>query len=353
MTSQPLKRLLILGAGGVAAVNFINALRASDTPYFIVGIDINPYHLEWPKADKVYLAQARLSDEDYILFINKIIRTHNLDFIYAQPDGEVTRLAKLRSQIDAKHFLPPYQTVLTCQDKKATALAWQNAGIINYDTLQVTSRADLDAACDRYHNQFWMRADAGAGGLRSTPVHNYGTAIGWFDYWKARDPDARFIVQKLLSGTDLSVQYLWHEGRLIGAQARERVEYFYPHLSPSGITGTPSVSKAIRRTDVVEMGIRATQTIDPAPPGVFGVDFKEDETGIPRPTEINCGRFFTTSMFYANAGFNLPHLYVPAGFGELSSTAPIINPLPDELLWIRHIDCPAVMIKGEDLKVNR
>ena len=49
--------------------------------------------------------------------------------------------------------------------------------------------------------------------------------------------------------------------------------------------------------------------------GVFCVDLKEDEAGRPLVTEINAGRFFTTSNFLAEAGANMPYSYVELALG--------------------------------------
>ena len=78
--------------------------------------------------------------------------------------------------------------------------------------------------------------------------------------------------------------------------------------------------------------------------GLFGVDMAYDKNGIPNPTEINIGRFFTTHEFFTQAGLNMPEMFVKLGYGE---TVPKIdnntNPLPDGLVWIRGMDFRPVL----------
>ena len=79
------------------------------------------------------------------------------------------------------------------------------------------------------------------------------------------------------------------------------------------------------------------------------IDLKENKDGKPIPTEINVGRFFTTSFFFTYAGINMPHIYVKHAYDEEITNVPKYNALPEGLLWIRHIDAPAVLVKEKDL----
>jgi carbamoyl-phosphate synthase large subunit len=75
-----------------------------------------------------------------------------------------------------------------------------------------------------------------------------------------------------------------------------------------------------------------------------------DTSGVPNPTEINIGRFFTTCYFFTKAGVNFPEIYcdlaLEARFPTLDRK---INPLPDGLVWIRGIDSIPVLTTSEEL----
>jgi hypothetical protein len=59
---------------------------------------------------------------------------------------------------------------------------------------------------------------------------------------------------------------------------------------------------------------------------------------VPRPTEINAGRWATTSPLYSELGPNLPDMHVRLAAGET------VEPLGDDVYpegvkLLRHIDC--------------
>jgi carbamoyl-phosphate synthase large subunit len=135
--------------------------------------------------------------------------------------------------------------------------------------------------------------------------------------------------------------------------ARERLEYIYPHLAPSGVTGTPAVQRTIHDENVNKIATEAVLAIDPNFSGIACVDLKEDKEGVPCVTEINAARMFTTSFFFSYASkvlrkdyyANFPYLYVRLAFKESIPEIPKYNILPENIYWIRHIDAPAKLVK--------
>ena len=76
-----------------------------------------------------------------------------------------------------------------------------------------------------------------------------------------------------------------------------------------------------------------------------------DFSGQPNPTEINIGRFFTTHFFFTRAGLNLPRIYCDIALdNRFPSLERKINPLPDDLLWIRGMDVEPVLTTLEDFR---
>jgi hypothetical protein len=59
---------------------------------------------------------------------------------------------------------------------------------------------------------------------------------------------------------------------------------------------------------------------------------------VPRVTEVNAGRFFTTSNFLAEAGANMPHDYVRLALGEEVGPRPPLDAVPAGLYWVRMVD---------------
>jgi len=346
-----MRRILVTGAGGPAGVNFVRSLRAAETPYYIVGTDIDPFHLEWPELDAAYLA-PRCDDPGYVDFLNRLIEHERIEFVHPQPDSEVAVLSEARDRLAAPVFLPARETVRTLQDKYRSAEIWARHGIQATRSFLVRDRADLEAAAAELGLPFWLRATHGAGGTGSTPVETIEVAEHWMAYWRLRGRDWQFVAHELLGGRNLAFTSLWRDGELVCSQVRERLEYIYPYLAPSGVTGTPVLAVTRNRPDVDELATRAVRAIDPNASGVFCVDLKEDAEGVPRPTEINCGRFFTTSYFFTAAGVNIPDVYVRLALGDPIPDLPPYNVLEEGLYWVRHIDCPAVLITEAELRAR-
>jgi carbamoyl-phosphate synthase large subunit len=165
--------------------------------------------------------------------------------------------------------------------------------------------------------------------------------------------DWQFIAQEYLPGRNIGFHSLWKNGELITSMARERIEYIYPNLAPSGITGTPAVQRTIHDKAVNEIGTKAVLAIDPKFSGIACVDLKENKEGQPCVTEINAGRMFTTSFFFSYASkmirkdyyANIPYLYVKLALEEKMPNIPKYDILPENIYWIRHIDAPAKLVK--------
>jgi carbamoyl-phosphate synthase large subunit len=346
-----MKRILVTGAGGSPGVNFIQSLRNAPEPFYIVAADANLHHLQWPDADRKLLVPP-CSHPEYIEILKAIIRDERIDFVHAQPDIEVRAISAARDVLGARTHLPDRSTIETLQDKYSTGVKWANAGIRNRPTVVIRDGADLPSAVEQLGLPFWMRASSGAGARGSTLVTNAAVGYHWFSYWQARGESWEFIAEEYLPGRDIAWSSLWEDGQLITSQGRERLEYIYPHLAPSGRTGTPIVARTLNDEAVNEIAQRCVLAIDPRATGIFSVDLREDVNGNPIPTEINCGRFFTTSFFLTRAGLNMPYLYIKWAFGEAIPEVPATNALSEGLHWIRHIDCPTVLVMEEDLQCD-
>ena len=156
------------------------------------------------------------------------------------------------------------------------------------------------------------------------------------------------MVSEFLPGREFAFQSLWRNGRLITSAARERLEYVFGHLMPSGQSSSPSVARTIHRDDVNELASAAILAADPRATGVFCVDLKEDESGRPLITEINAGRFFTTSNFLAEAGANMPYEYVRLARGEdVDGLAPY-DAVEEGLYWVRMIDMGYKLVREDE-----
>ncbi len=357
MSTENNKTILVTGCGGPAGVNFLKSLRIINREDLrLIGTDCNSYHLTLAKEylNKSYLIEPCTNRSTYLNQLKNIIDEENVDLVHPQPDVEVAVISEFRDVLYNKVFLPKKETIKTCQNKYATAFEWHKNG---YDTLPIiiSDAEDINYAFRQFNRVYWLRSAYGTGGRGSTPIRNTATAKAWIKYWRSRGAKDNFIAQKYLPGRNIAFHSVWCDGELVTSQARERVEYIYPYLSPSGITGTPAVQRTIVDAKVNRTAIDSILCIDDSPDGIFCVDLKEDEKGKPQPTEINAGRFFTTSYFFSKASVdlniplaNMPYMFVKLGLGEEIPMGYSRDVLPKNLYWIRQIDCGEVLINGKN-----
>jgi len=347
-----MKKILVTGAGGPAGVNFVTSLRIAPEKMFIVGTEANSYFMHLTTTDAKY-SVPRAESANYVDGLNEIIVKEGVEFLHAQPDVEVEVVSENRERLKTSVFLPSKKTVRTCQDKLEASRLWQKNNVPTAKFREIHEESDVYKAFEELGNTVWIRATHGAGGVGSTPANNAETAVAWIKYWRARKVDWKFIAQEHLPGRNMAFHSLWKNGELVTSMTRERLEYIYPHLAPSGITGTPAVQKTVHDDTINKIGTEAVLAIDSNFNGIACVDLKENDEGIPCVTEINAGRMFTTSYFFSYASkilrrdyyANIPYLYVKLAFEEKMPEIPKYNVLPPDVYWIRHMDAPARLVK--------
>ena len=337
-----MRRILVTGAGGSPAANFVHSLRLAPEPFFVVGSDTGKYHLELAPVDARYLL-PRAEDPGYLDELNALIEAEGIEVVHPQPEQEVLALSRQAAQVRARTLLPRPETVEVCQDKERFAARIAEAGLPAPEFARAESEEALRDATARILKRrelAWVRAVRGAGARASLPVSTPDQAAAWVQYWVDRRglDVADFMVSEFLPGREFAFQSVWLDGRLVTSAARERLEYVFGHLMPSGQSSSPSVARTVHREDVNELATKAVEAVDPQATGVFCVDLKEDADGRPLVTEINAGRFFTTSNFMAEAGANMPYQYVRLAYGEDVNGLPRYDAVEEGLYWVRMID---------------
>lgn len=342
-----MKRILITGAGGSPAVNFTRSLKKAPEDFYMVGTDASKYYLTRAEVDARYLVPT-VNDPLYLPIINHIIKKENIEFVHAQNDAEVNFLSQNREKIKAKVLFPAKQTVETCQDKFLSFEKWAAAGIKVPKTYIINNKQDLQQAFDALGGKMWVRAISGAGGRGSLPVYDIPTAEKWLDFQKGWD--GSFSASELLQPETITWMSIWHNGELVVAQGRRRLFWELSKISPSGVTGATGGGETVTDPELDTIAQEAVKAIDSKPEGLFGVDLAYDENGVPNPTEINIGRFFTTHQFFTELGVNMPYIFVKLAYGE--ALPPIkrkLNPAPDHMVWIRGMDFEPVLSPMADI----
>ena len=355
-----MKKILVTGSGGIGGVNFIRALKLFKNEFFIVGTDFNKYYLQFGDLDHREIS-PRHSDPNFISLLNNLIEKYNIDFLHPQPSSEALIISQNLEKISTKTLLPSSKIIST--DKLETQKTLEKSGILVAKTKTVNNFEQIDNAFEELGGgPLWIRAKSGAGGNLSLLCNNSSEAEYWIKLWilrkKANFND--FMIQQYLPKRNIAWDSFWYEGKLISSFTRERLEYPLKHISPSGITGTPTVSKIIVDEAVNSIGEKAVKSIDKKPHGNYAVDLKENDNGDWYVTEIDSGKFHTTTPLwgYVSTKFlkqdpthNLPYLYTKLGLGEISDPESLGSDIyPEGLHILRHIDCGTWIYRDDGYK---
>lgn len=327
-------RVLVTGAGGAPATNYVRSLRLAPEPFYLIGVDCSEYHLPLAETDETHLV-PRADDPDYIPILNEIARETGAQLIFAQPDVEVRVLSARREELAAPMLLPAKETIERCLDKFSSYSAWRDAGIKVPPTRSIDAPADLEAALAAF-GEAWLRPTTGSAGNGSYHTSDLRHAKMWLD---SHDGWGHYTAAAYLGPDSVTWQSIWVDGQLVVAQGRKRLKWELADRSPTGITGVTGVGMTVSDPQIDSVALAAIRAVDARPQGIFSVDMTVDAAGVPNPTEINIGRFFTTSLFFAQAGLNMPYIFTRLALGE--EAPPIerkINPLPPGLLWVRGMD---------------
>jgi len=345
-------KVLLTGAGGSASANVLDSLNRSQTKYWVVGADVSENRLHLSKAPERCLIPLA-SEPSYIERINLAIKEFGVDLLHVQPDPEVRRVSFQRTEVLADMFLPSDSAIQLAGDKARFADAMAASSVQVPESVGFSSADEAGAKIDELltrHERVWIRARVGAGARASLPVSSSRQALNWIEWWTTEKGMAieQFMASEMLPGSEFAFQSVWQDGQLIVGQARERVEYLYGFLAPSGQSSTPAIARTVSNPEVNDLAVRAIQALDHHPNGVYCVDIKTSEDGKPCVTEINAGRFFTTSNFFAAAGVNMPDMVMKAAMG---TKLPVIglSPIEDDQYWIRNVDMGYVLVAGEQL----
>jgi hypothetical protein len=337
-----MSKILIAGAGGAPSEGVINSLLRGRKQEIVIGMGSEPSDLILSRASKkFYVPYANAPDykEQFL----RILNTEKPDLVHFQNDMEIFHASQFRDEITAtgaKLFMPSHEVIETCVHKYRSYVAFREAGLPVPLNIAINNEGDLREAFAKLRDstgKIWLRASSiGGGGKGSIPTADYQLAKGWIDHHSGW---GEFVAAQMLTANTVTWLSIWHEGELVVAQSRERRGWVHSNRSISGVTGVTKVGVTCDNDDVTRIALEAVKAVSNKPHGIFGVDMAYDKNGVPNPTEINISRFFTTVLFFTEAGLNLPEIFKDiALYGEFPQLERKINPLPNGLLWLRGMD---------------
>ncbi len=347
-------KILIAGAGGAPSEGVINSLLLSKKKEEIIGMGSEPSDLVLSNAKRKYYvpyANTSIYKENLIKILNK----EQPDLIHFQNDLEVFHASLLRDEIHktgCKTFMPEHNVIDICVNKWKSYQAFRNGGIKVPTNILINNEEDLKEAFSKLadnNGNVWFRASSiGGGGKGSIPTNDYQLAKCWIDRAKGWGD---FIAAEMLTSETITWLSIWYEGELVVAQTRKRTGWIHGNRSASGVTGVTKVGMTCSDDLVNRTAINTIKSVTKKPHGIFGVDMTYDKDGIPNPTEINISRFFTTVLFFTQAGLNMPEIFKDiALYNEFPNLDKKINPLEDGLLWLRGMDTKPRLMRKEDVE---
>lgn len=345
--------ILVAGAGGAPSEGVINSLLLSKKHETIVGMGSEPTDLVLSHAErKYYVPYANRPEyKDELL---KILDREKPGLIHFQNDLEIFYASQIRDDIHAtgtKTFLPPHDVIDTCVHKYKSWLKFKEAGIKVPENMMIHTPEDLEKAFNELGDKdgkIWLRASSiGGGGKGSIPTNDHQLAKSWID---RNNGWGDFVAAQMLTPETITWLSVWYEGELVVAQTRKRTGWVHGNRSASGVTGVTKVGQTCSDAVVDEIAIKTIKSVTDKPHGIFGVDMAYDFDGVPNPTEINIARFFTTVLFFTQAGLNMPEIFKDLGlYGEFPKLEKKINPLPDGLLWLRGMDTKPRLMTADEI----
>ncbi|MFN5847152.1 MAG: carboxylate--amine ligase, partial [Chitinophagales bacterium] len=330
-------KILIAGAGGAPSEGVINSLLKSTKNETIIGMGSEPTDLVLSNAsEKFYIPYA--NTPEYKTSLLKVLNSEKPDLIHFQNDLEIYHTSLIRDEIHkagTKTFMPSHEVIDTCVHKYKTYLKCKEAGIVVPKSLILNNEDDLkNAFSDLADNdgKIWLRATSiGGGGKGALPTNDFLFAKGWIERYKGWGD---FVAAEMLTPDTVTWLSIWYEGELVVAQTRLRKGWTHGNRTVSGVTGVTKVGQTYSDKEVDSIAIATIKAVTDKPHGIFGVDMAYDNNGIPNPTEINISRFFTTVLFFTEAGLNMPEIFKDiALYNEFPKLEKKINPLQDGLLW--------------------
>jgi len=347
-------KILIADAGGAPSEGVITSLLKCDKHEEVIGMGSEPTDLVLSNAQRKFCVPY-IYEPGYKDKLFEILKNEQPNLIHFQNDHEIFYASQIRDEIHAagvKTFMPAHDVIDTCVHKYKTYMRLKEAGVKVPETVILNDENDLRLALKELgdeNGKVWLRASSiGAGGKGAAPTNDFKFGKGWIDRCNGWGD---FTASQILTANTVTWLSIWHEGELVVAQTRIRKGWTHGNRTISGVTGVTKVGQTYSDPLVDTISLKTILAVDRKPHGIYGVDMTYDNTGIPNPTEINISRFFTTVLFFTEAGLNMPKIFKDIVlYNEFPNIEKKINPLLDGLLWLRGMDTKPRLMTVEEFE---
>ena len=319
----------------------------------LVGADAcdNWYPLHESLYDRIYRVSSSVDDPGYARQLLEICASENIDLAIFGNSKEVLFWTRESLGVPVSTLPPRFAEVASDKGKLFDALA--ATGLV--PGFSIRTRAELlgsDArTAVRHEYPLWVRdfsigTNSGKGALK---VHDLDELRAWVVLNK--DMEA-FMLSAFLPGRNFACCMLFDDDRLLKHCGYERLGYLMANVAPSGITGNTSRGRLVNDERVLKNATAAVHEIGRQTgeriTGVFTVDLREDDDGVPLLTEINV-RHIAVAWAYAEGGCNMVEAQIHHGLGRLDLIDGSTPVFPEDNYVLRDIDGGPLWIQGIDI----
>ena len=125
--------VLVTSAGVMSAINVIKSLQLQrDYEIHILATDVDPYAPGLHLSDIQYISPPIKEEDEYIKFLFRIIRKHNVSILYPCYSKEISIISKHQKdfeKIGAHVLVPSVDVINHCNDKLRTSQLVESLGI--------------------------------------------------------------------------------------------------------------------------------------------------------------------------------------------------------------------------------
>jgi carbamoyl-phosphate synthase large subunit len=351
-------RLLITNAGTGATGNLMRSLVQTRSDLFLVGCHSDRFLLKKSPANRNFLippfGEGSAGEPAFERVLRTILRQERIDVTIPGNDRDARALAAIheREPLSCRTLLPAARTIDGCQDKCELSLYLRERGIPAPRTYALTDALSVREAWDALQPRdlAWCRIRRGFASRGATKVRDPEQAWAWISYWHVMRgvPVEEFTLCEFLPGRDYNVQAVYLRGRTVLMKMSERLSYLNADQHASGMASTPAVAKTVWIPAAFDACEAALRSLEPEISGVFSIDLKENESGVPCITEINAGRFaMITSLYDLTPRYSMADTYLRLAVGDPVDIDDA-RENPGEYYLLRELDTlPSVMHRDE------
>lgn len=313
-------KILITGGGGVTGRAIARSIRLSSKFEDAILISSDIYQNEYGAFEGLYDMCYKLPHVDsanYASQFEVLISREKPDVVLIMTEKEAIYWGGRKAPFNS--LISPYEFSKLAGHKARLYEALRPDKLVpEYVLFDRTKDNFKKIFEEKFNNKpVWVRCyeEGTSSGKGAYLVKSNDDAEAWFNL---NIEIGSYLMSDVLPGGNYACNLLYKDGNLLQHAIYERLEYFMPQLSPSGITGNISIGKLINDDLVLKNSKEAIKIIEQKSNtkanGIYTVDLKGDDKNNPLITEINLRHTAATSSF-AQGGCNMAEFQILATLG--------------------------------------